>query len=109
MVVRNITFKNPELIKAITRPEIYEPSVTRLIGNIAKRVERGGKGLGARNNIVTSSSGHLGAEVRSTRHNPRRSGSAWRSKNVGIAVGVARRGFESEVKKEIEAAWRALG
>lgn len=106
----SITIRNPHLLAAIMRPEIYRPAAQRAIEKIGVRMERGGKGLGARNNTVVSKPGTLSATVTSTLHNPRQKGTSWQRKNIVIANAMASRQLNAEFKREVEAEFaRAAG
>jgi len=66
---------------------------TEAIEKISARMERGGRGLGARRNTIQT---HPHAEdltslVTSTRNYPRTTGSTWVKKNYGIARAMAPR------------------
>ena len=87
----HVTVKGPLFTKkldSLVRNAMYEEAVEK----ITARMERGGKGLGARRNVVTTRRlDPLTGEASSTLHRPRTKGTAWTRKNVAIAKAMAPR------------------
>lgn len=72
-------------IDAVVKAAIIEEALEK----IGQRMERGGKGLGARRNIVSRRTAGLEMEVDTTKRRPRTKGTAWARKNMGIVRGMA--------------------
>jgi hypothetical protein len=63
------------------------------------RMMRGGKGLGARRNVVRGETRGLELTMHSTRRSPRTTGKAWAGKQVAILGSMAPRVMRSLAKK----------
>lgn len=97
-----------ELKRKLGGTVLKEPELQQGMQTIAKRFERGGKGMGARNNTVTSSrydsAASLRYDVATTLRSPRRKGSAWVRKQTAIFRAMSPRVIRSVIKK-IQARW----
>jgi len=75
-------------VKRAVREAMYQEALEK----IGTRMERGGKGLGAKRNTVTHMpDGDLQMRVSSTRIWPRTKGTSWQRKNIGIVRAMAPR------------------
>ena len=84
----SVTISGPlfrKKVDAVVKAAIVE----EVLEKIGQRMERGGKGLGARRNVVSHRIAGLAMEVETTRRFPRTRGAAWARKNVGIVRGMA--------------------
>lgn len=73
-----------ELEKKLGYPFLVDPAVNEGLGTIGTRVERGGKGLGARRNLIQRVPLSEGLKMTSTRIYPRTRGTSWLNKNVRV-------------------------
>lgn len=89
-------------ISKVVRAAVYE----EVIDKLATRMERGGKGIGAkRNTISRPQREELQELVKSTRIWPRTKGTSWQRKNIAIAKSLVPRA----AKKYAERVVRELG
>jgi hypothetical protein len=87
-------------VPRVLRAAMYEESLEK----IALRMERGGKGLGARRNTVKHKKvNDTELRVDSTRIYPRVIGSSWQRKNIGIAKSMAPRVLRKGAQRVVEA------
>lgn len=68
---------------------LVQPEVEDARDTILARVQRGGKGLGAKRNTLLATTRPLGATVQSTRNFPRTKGTSWGSTNEAIVRSMA--------------------
>lgn len=110
-----------ELEKKLDGKVLYTPELEAGMDTIRDRMLRGGKGRGVKNNTLTTQRGVLTRRIVSTtrdlsdkeqfnryspRFNPRVTGSAWRSKQVGIFNGMVSRVVRKVVQR-INSRWAA--
>ena len=96
----------PGLQRKLKPSDLYEPAIQEVIEKVSKRMERGGKGLGAKRNTITREVRPLSATVTTTLSNPRQTGKAWENKQRAIAKAMAPRVLRSAQRKIIKA-WSA--
>ena len=101
MINVGVTITGPLFKKKIS-DEVKGALVAEVLEKVGKRMERGGKGLGAKRNIVSRETSGLVMEVDTTKHRPRTKGKAWARKNVGIAKSMARRVLRKAAKRIVE-------
>ena len=95
-----------ELVAKTEWDVLAQPEIGPAIETFVKRIERGGKGLGAKRNSLTREVHTLGARVESTLIPPRVIGVSWQRKNEGIVRSMAPRVFGKMVTR-IEERWAA--
>ena len=86
----SVTLKGPLFSKKIDQV-VKAAMIEETLEKIGQRMERGGKGLGAKRNIISRQTAALEMGVQSTRHFPRTRGTAWTQKNVAIVKAMAPR------------------
>ncbi len=96
----------PGLQRKLKPAHLYEPAIAEVVEKVGKRMERGGKGLGAKSNTITREPQRLSATVSTTLNNPRQTGAAWERKQRAIARAMAPRVLRSAQRKIIKA-WSA--
>lgn len=70
------------------------------VEKIGQRMERGGRGLGAKRNTITRRvRGRMESEARSTRRAPRTKGTAWLRKNEQVGKAMAPRVLRAVAKR----------
>lgn len=79
----NVTLSGPLFSKKVD-DVVKNAIVSEALTKIADRTKRGGKGKGAKANVVTPQRQELVLEVHSTLHYPRTTGKAWDRKNIAI-------------------------
>ncbi|MGE0057006.1 MAG: hypothetical protein AB7P33_09845 [Dehalococcoidia bacterium] len=87
---------------------LYEDETEAGLDTIEKRMLRGGKGLGAKRNTVSSERLVLSRRVQSTDNWPRVTGRSWRDKQVALFKAMSPRVARSIIKK-INQRWAAAG
>lgn len=83
---------------------LAQPELERARDTFVARIQRGGKGLGARRNVLSATRRPLGATVTSTRIFPRTKGTRWGAKNERIVAAMAPAVMRAAVRR-IEARW----
>lgn len=85
-------------IPKVVRAAVYEEAIDK----IATRMERGGKGIGAkRNRITRQQREELRETITSTRYWPRTKGTSWQRKNIGIAKAMAPRVLNAYARRVV--------
>ena len=74
-----------ELEKKLDGKFLVQPEIEGALDTVAKRGQRGGRGLGAQRNPIGVGQGRLTRVLTSGTHHPRQKGTAWKRKNVGAA------------------------
>ena len=87
---------------------LAQPEIDAARDAIVARVMRPRKGLGAKLNTLTATVSTLGAEVQTTKRNPRNTAKEWGRKNEAAVKAMAPRVMASAVKK-IEQRWAEGG
>ena len=85
---------------------LLQPEIEPALETIGKRMERQGKGLGAKRNSLTRETQPLGARVRSSLNPPRTTGQSWQEKNEAVVKSMAPRVLAKMVKR-VEERWAA--
>ena len=85
---------------------LLQPEIEPALETIGKRMERQGKGLGAKRNSLTRETRPLGARVRSSLNPPRTTGQSWQEKNEAVVKSMAPRVLAKMVKR-VEERWAA--
>lgn len=103
----NVVVRGPLFSKKIDAV-VKRALIAEVLEKIEVRLKRGGKGMGAKRNIVTAEMafGHVaaqavGMEVKSTKKYPRTKGTAWVSKNVAIARAMAPRVLRKAARRMV--------
>lgn len=78
---------------------LVQPEVNDARDTIVKRIERGGRKMGAKRNTLTASTRPLGATVVTTLSNPRQSGKAWGKYNTLVVVKMGPHVLRKMVKR----------
>lgn len=99
-------------ISATVRGGLFSKNIERLVQKqidheiltkIDQRVQRGGKGLGARRNTITGErQGFYALTMTSTRVFPRTKGTSWQRKNIAIIKSMAPRVARATAKRIAE-------
>lgn len=95
-----------EVEQKLDEAYLLQPELDAALETFAKRMQRGGKGLGARRNTVSANVQSFGAEAVSSLNNPRTTGGAWGAKNQRILSNMAPRVFR-KMTQRIEERWAA--
>ena len=85
---------------------LLTPEFKLALESFEKRFKRGGKGVGAKRNTLSSEIKPLSVEVETTLHYPRMKGSSWGDKNWKIAKGMSPRVLRKMIKR-IKERWAA--
>lgn len=93
-----------ELERKLGYPFLVDPGVQEGLGTVAARIERGGRGLGARNNLISRQPLSQGLKMSSTLNAPRRTGHAWLNKNISIVRAMLPRVLR-KAAQHIEQRW----
>lgn len=103
----DVVVRGPLFDKKITQV-VKTAMVDECLKKIEKRMKRGGKGAGAKQNIVTAEMAFgaaamnaVGMEVASTLRRPRTKGKAWVRKNVAIARAMAPRVLRKAARRMV--------
>ena len=95
-----------ELVEKTQWDVLLQPEFDGALETFGKRMERQGKGLGAKRNTITRETQPLGARAQSTLNYPRTTGVAWQRKQEAVMKSMAPRVLNKMVKR-IEERWAA--
>lgn len=93
-----------ELVEKTQWDVLAQPEFDGALETFGKRMERQGKGLGAKRNSIRRETQPLGARAESTLNYPRTSGVAWQRKQEAVIKAMAPRVLNKMVKR-IEERW----
>ena len=99
-IMVSVRLRGPLFTKRIT-PLVEAAILSEALEKIGERMERGGKGLGAKRNVVTLRRNALTLEAASTLRRPRTKGTAWTRKNVGIVRAMAPRVLNAVARRVV--------
>lgn len=102
----NMRLEDPEGVLNRGYDLLVEPEMLGVTETARKRMERGGKGLGARNNTILATSSGLMAEATTSLNRPRVTGSSWQRFFLRILPTVVRNSAR-KAAKGIVARWSA--
>lgn len=85
---------------------LVQPELEHARDTIVERVERQGRGLGAKRNSLSTVKEPLGAKVTSTLNHPRTKGTSWGRKNESIFKSMSGRVVKKAIER-IESRWSA--
>lgn len=83
---------------------LVQPEIDDARDTIVTRIQRGGKGLGAKRNTLSAATLPLSARVTTSLIYPRTTGTSWQRKNEAIVKAMGPRVVNKMVKR-IEARW----
>lgn len=107
MTIREVKVKGLNELAAKTDWDVLaQPELGGALETFGKRMERQGKGLGARRNTITRETQPLGARAESTLTYPRTTGVAWQRKQERVIKAMSPRVLSKMVKR-IEERWAA--
>lgn len=95
-----------ELEEKLGGSVLWEEETEAGLDTLSARFMRGGKGLGAQRNVVSSERMLMSRRVHSTTEWPRITGRSWRDKQIAIFKQMGPRVIRSIIKK-INARWAA--
>ncbi len=95
-----------ELQQKLDMKFLVQPEMGPAVETFSKRIQRGGKGLGAKRNPIAATLHPFGADLETPLSNPRNTGNEWTRKNRDIVYRMGPRVFGKMVKR-IEERWAA--
>jgi len=105
MAVKEVRIRGlEELERKLGMAVLVDPAMHEALETIGARLERQGKGLGARRNVVTREAHSMGARIVSTLKSPRQTGGSWVRKNEAIFNAMSGRVVGAAIRR-IEARW----
>ena len=107
MAQRDVQVKGlDELLRKTQWDVLAQPEFDGALETFGKRMERQGKGLGAKRNSIRRETQTLGARAESTLNYPRTTGVSWQGKQEAVIKSMAPRVLNKMVKR-IEERWAA--
>lgn len=78
---------------------LVQPEIADAMETFGKRMQRGGKGLGAQRNTIAIQREALGVRAQTTLNNPRQTGMTWARKNIAIIKAMANSVFRKAAER----------
>jgi hypothetical protein len=97
-----------ELEEKLGKDFLLNPELPGALASFQKRIARGGKGIGAKRNVIGFSVVGNSVRAHTTLRHPRQSGGEWTRKNQRIIGAMAPRVF-AKMARNVEARWAADG
>lgn len=88
-----------ELEKKLDGDFLVQPEIDDAFASFGKRMERGGKGLGAQRNTIAIQQSALAVSARTTLNSPRMTGASWSRKNIAIIKAMASSVFRKAAER----------